>query len=297
MNIAKVKGLHNTQLEFLEILKQKRPDYCFMQLQNPYNMSVEMIREMAKYTKIINWTGDVRQSKEWYDWFENIGREIFLTLFCNTTDVEILRNRGVNNVGYLQIGFDHEWYKLYGDAVDDGTEIVFCANNYETFELSKYRLDVAKAMMEEFGNRFKLFGMGWHIHGIQTQTINNEMEAKYYRGATAAISISNFLHKRYHSDRLLRIMGCGAVPLSHYFPDMEMDFCIEDGNPDQQVVVFHNINEAVDKAKELLDSQNTSWATTVGLSASWQAHANHKWENRVADLLEIIHIHEQPRCI
>jgi hypothetical protein len=94
VNIAKRKGLLKTQQDFLELLKEMKPEYCFMQLQNQANMSVPMIREMAKYTKICNWSGDIRQTPEWYKWFEDIGREIYLTLFSNNTDVEILRSKG-----------------------------------------------------------------------------------------------------------------------------------------------------------------------------------------------------------
>jgi len=120
VNIAKKKGLHQTQMEFLEWLKQHKPEYCFMQLQNPVNMSVPVVREMAKHTRIINWSGDIRQSKNWYDWFTDIGREIHLTLFSNNTDVDILRERGVR-ADYLQVGFDSGWYDR-----KENTGLEFC---------------------------------------------------------------------------------------------------------------------------------------------------------------------------
>ena len=83
VNLAKQKGLQGVQQEFLEILKRDRPAYTFVQLQNTDNMSVQTMLEMAKYTKIIHWTGDVREDKNWYKWFTDIGKSIFLTLFTN----------------------------------------------------------------------------------------------------------------------------------------------------------------------------------------------------------------------
>ncbi len=103
-------GLKAMHLRFIETIKAYRPTYCFMQLQNPAVMDALTIREIAKYTKVIHWSGDVRNSTEWYNWMADLGKEIYLTLFTNETDVEILRERAVR-ADYLQIGFDNIYYK------------------------------------------------------------------------------------------------------------------------------------------------------------------------------------------
>jgi len=280
VNIARTKGsLENTQMEFLKILEEKKPEYCFMQLQNPVNMTVEMVREMAKHTKIINWSGDIRQTKEWYDWFAAIGKEIHLTLFSNNTDVDILRERGVK-ADYLQVGFDAGWYDKQPKK-DGFPEIVFCCNDYGNFELSKYRVDVVKALTAEFGDKFKIFGSGWERHGIATKRVGNQEEADLYNNCKIAISVSNFRFKRYYSDRLLRIMACGAFPLSHHFEQMEEDF-----TEGHDIVIFNNIDELIAKCHYYLEHEEER--QVIANNAHITAYQNATWGNRCEELIQLL---------
>lgn len=276
VNIAKQKTLPKTQEEFLKILKDKKPDYCFMQLQNPVNMTVPMIREMSKHTKIINWSGDVRTSKDWYDWFIAIGKEIHLTLFSNETDPEILANAGCR-ADYLQVGYDNIWYtpKL---LIDNYPEIVYCANDYGSFQLSKYRAEVALRLKKEFGDRFKLFGNGWDKWGIKASSVQNVMESNLYNGCKIAISVSNFSYKRYYSDRLLRIMGCGAFALSHVFEGMKKDF-----TPGYDLESFKDLNELVEKCRYYLshDAERNS----IAGNAYHTAITKCTWDVRCKELI------------
>lgn len=283
VNISNKKGLPQTQRDFIELLKEKRPEYCFMQLQNPINMTVPVIREMAKYTHIINWSGDVRQTPEWYKWFEDIGREIFLSTFSNNTDVEIMRERGVR-ADYLQVGFDDGWYHRK-PPIMDYPEIVFCANEYGNFQLSKYRADVALALKKEFGNRFAIYGSGWAKWKIETARIGNAKEADVYNSCKIAISVSNFQFKRYYSDRLLRIMACGAFPLSHDFEQMELDF-----TEGHDIAMFKNINELIEKCHYYLSHDDERNA--IANNAYETAYSKCKWDNRCEELIQLIEKYE-----
>lgn len=279
VNIAKSKGLPRTQLAFIELLKERRPEYCFMQLQNPINMTVPVIREMAKYTKIINWSGDIRQTKQWYDWFEAIGKEIYLTLFSNNTDVDIMRERGVR-ADYLQVGFDTAWYNRNVKKVP-APEIVYCANNYGTFQLSEYRAEVAVALKKHFSDRFGMFGSGWAKYGLKTYSINNPRESEMYNNCKIAISVSNFQFKRYYSDRLLRIMGCGALPMSHEFEEMELDF--QEGH---NIVTFKNTFDLIAKCEYYLSDHIER--KRIGNNAYQKAHSDCTWDNRCIELFELL---------
>lgn len=283
VNIAKTKGLPQTQKAFVELLKEKKPEYCFMQLQNPINMSVSVVREMAKYTKICNWSGDVRQTPEWYKWFEDIGKEIHLTLFSNNTDVDIMRERGVR-ADYLQVGFDDGWY--YKKEKKEGyPEIVFCCNDYGSFQLSAYRVEVVKALQKEFGERFKIFGSGWEKHGIKTHRIANVEESDMCNNCKIAISVSNFRFKRYYSDRLLRIMGCGAFPLSHDFEEMGKDF-----TEGYDIVTFKNIDQLIDKCHYYLN--HPLERNAIAENAYKTAHSKCKWDNRCEELILLLEKYE-----
>lgn len=285
VNLAAKKGLKTTQKNFLGMLEAAKPEYTFMQLQNPVNMDVGTVREMAKHTKILNWCGDVRTSKEWYNWFEAIGKEIHLTLFSNDTDTGIMRERGVR-ADYLQVGFDDGWYYPGPKTEDKSYDVVFCGNGYTSMENSALRERAVKALQKAYGDRFAVFGNGWERIGIKTEFVRNPTEAQLYRNAKVAISISNFTMKNYYSDRLLRIMACGgAVALSHEFPDMEREF--QDG---KHLVVFKDMDDMVSKCNELIADEATR--KKIADTAHAEVYANHRWDNRCEQLVEILKKYE-----
>lgn len=273
-----LKSKEDAQLEFLEILKEKRPDYTFVQLQNPDNMSVEMIREFSKYTKVINWSGDIRTTKAWYDWFEAIGKEIYLSTFSNMTDVELMTARGVRS-DYLQVGYDTHWY--YPGEAAPGPEIVMSAHNYGAFQLSKYRQQVAVALRDEFKDRFKLYGGGWEKFGFKCKITNCEEEANAYRSAKIGISVSNFQFKRYHSDRLSRIMGCQCLPMSHDYVGLELDY-----QDKENIVVFRSINELILECHYYL--QNDEIRKQIAQNAYHKAITECTWDSRCKELIQLI---------
>lgn len=279
VNIARERGIVKAQMEFLALLKERKPEYCFMQLQNPINMTVEVVREMAKHTKILNWSGDIRQTKEWYDWFEAIGREIHSTLFSNNTDVDIMRERGVA-ADYLQVGFDSGWY-YKKPKIPGKPEIVFCCNDYGSFQLSQYRVDVVKALKSEFKDRFQIYGNGWSKHGINTRSVANMEEADLYNSCKIAISVSNFRFKRYYSDRLLRIMACGSFPLSHDFEQMELDF-----TEGQDIVTFKNVDELIEKCHYYLEHDEER--QVIADNAHATAYGKCTWDIRCKELINLL---------
>lgn len=276
-------ALEKVHQEFLDFLVVNKPEYCFMQLQNELNMDVETIREMAKHTKIINWSGDIRQHKEWYDWFADIGREIHVTLFSNETDVKILREAGCR-ADYLQVGYDHNRYKVKSQKAK-WPKIIFCGNEYGSFELSEYRREVVRAMKLHFGDDFGVYGSGWDRHGINTRPINNEEESDAYNGAEIAISISNFYFDRYHSDRLLRIMGSACLPMSHYYPYYDKDY--EDG---KDIVIFKDIPELIKKCEYYID--RPSERLQIASNALGTATSKCTWDYRCKELIEILKKYE-----
>lgn len=285
VNAAWQVGLHNMHLQFIEKLKIHRPDYCFMQLQDPSKMDVGTIREMAKYTKIINWTGDVRNTNLWYEWMAAIGREIHLTLFSNESDAEKLTAMGVR-AGYLQIGFDNIYYQTR-TRINGWPDIVFVANDYDIFDLSAYRRELVLAMYKAFPGRFRVFGEGWHRWGIATEKIGNTLEAECYNSCKIALSVSAFNYQRYHSDRLLRIMGCGCFPLSHAYPGLEKDY-----TPGFDIETFSNFEDLFEKCEYYL--QNDEERTRIGTNAFVTAHTKCTWNVRCKELKKLLSNIEEP---
>lgn len=272
-------GLKAVLKEFIETVKAYRPDYCFMQLQDPSVMDVSTIREMAKYTKIIHWTGDVRNSEDWYHWLASIGKEIYLTLLCNETDVEKMRERGVK-ADYLQIGFDNIYYQRR-TPIKGWPDIVFVANHYDQFELSGYRKETVLDMYRAFPGQFRVFGKGWHSCGIQTESVDNGLEAECYNSCKLALSISNFNYSRYYSDRLLRIMACGCCAVSHAFPGSEKDF-----TSGHDIVTFSDNKELIEKCRYYLS--NDAERKRIGDNAMLTTHSNCTWDTRCIELIELM---------
>lgn len=274
------QGIKAVHKEFVELVKAKRPDYAFMQIQGIQNMDVETIREISKYTKVLHWSGDVRTSQPWYDWLVRIGKEVHLSLFTNEHDVHYLRARGCK-ADFFQIGYDENWY--FPGPYPAGPEIVFSANNYPNFPLSDYRLTCAKHLHEHFGHRFAVNGAGWPGYLNAKQT-NAEEDGRMYQRAKIGISISNLSLERYHSDRLLRIMGSGIVPMSHRYPGIEKDY--RDGH---DIVIFDSPKDLVDQCEHYLANYK-DWAKVA--NGAYTRARHYRWSERVRELQQIIDIHE-----
>lgn len=279
-NRSKKIGLRRTWNEFLGLLRTKKPKYAFMQLQNPINMDVRMIRQMSKYTKIITWCGDVRGEENWYKWHKDIGKEIHLSLFSNNTDVEKMRAQGIR-ADFLQIGIDHNWY--YPDGREkSGPKIVYSAHHYGIFQLSKHRLECATVLKEEFGDDFKLYGRAWPKEIFGNVTISGcHEEAEAYRSAEIALSVSNMNLKNYHSDRLLRIMACDCLALSHDYQGVEEDWDI--GN---ELVIFTDPKDLVDKCKQYLSDKEE--AVRIRQNALKAIDQRCTWDYRMIQLKQLL---------
>lgn len=207
-------------------------DYVFMQLQTPNIISKELILKMKAINPravIYNWTGDVRDPipPEMID----IAPEV-ISLFTNDTDVKTMLKKGFRSK-YLQIGFPEHTYNPKGYVRNDVPDIVFMANNYYDKKLGKHlfpngkaRQDMVMFLKETYGDRFGVYGSGWHELMTEDFRADQVAEATVYRSTKIAINYSHFDYERYSSDRLLRIMGSGCFCITHNFPRIEEDYVI-----------------------------------------------------------------------
>lgn len=281
-------------LELEKLVCEKKPNFLFLQIQNINAVNLanaeiaQIFLRISKITKIINWTGDVRDDADWLNWFFNFGQLIYLTLFSNEFQVNVLKAMGLKNVSYLQIGYDNINYtrqpKL--DSHDYG-DIVFCANNYsglKDFPLSEYRKEVALQLKNKYGERFRVFGFNWQHYGINTRILRNYEEAQAYNNAKIAISISHYDYDRYFSDRLLRILGSGgAIALSHNYNGIHKDWVIG-----KHLDAFDTIPELMDKIDFYLTPSNEDCRQSVVNLAYSTAHTLHTWEARCMELKKLL---------
>lgn len=267
------KDLNN---QILKDVSEFRPDIVFMQIQTPNIVYIETIRHIKEYCgKIVNFTGDVRSPLP--QWYIETGKEIDLTLFVSYTDVDIALARGVK-AEWIQIGFDPE---IFNDQVAPANvpEIVFTANNYDHFELSQYRKEVAYALNREFKNRFQLYGNGWKIPALDCNA-SMEKQASIFRGAKICISVSNFNHAYYTSDRLLRAMGAGAFCLSH---DFEEYGCMYTDK--ENIAVFDSIPDMIEKCHYYLE--NDEERNRIAKNGYDLTHKLYTWDSMINNLIKL----------
>ena len=194
-------------------------DLVFFQIQSHDIIDINTVKQLKGF--VINWTGDVRSPIP--KWYFDIGRHINLTAYSNETDVKITTNAGIP-AAYLQTGFDDVIFNPEG-AKNEAHEIVFLGNNYTgTFPLSNLRAKMVQFLVNNFGERFKMFGGNWNYPNAGNLMGNEQGEAAVYRGCKIAINVSHFDYERYSSDRIFRIMGSGAFCLTKWYPGIEIDF-------------------------------------------------------------------------
>ena len=192
-----------------------RPDLVFMQLQQGGKVSAETCDIMRNNGAVVlQWSGDVREPLP--KWYIDLGPHVNATLFTNWPDVLEMRGHGMRS-DFLQVGYEQLIYCYDGPKMDC-PPIVFMGNNYGAgrFPNSQQRIDMVEALRKEFGGDFAVYGNGWGSRHLKPQE-----EAAVYRSCKVAIHQDHFTREGFHSDRLLRIMGCGCTV--HYWAQSLLD--------------------------------------------------------------------------
>jgi len=143
------------------------------------------------------------------------------------------------------------------------------------FPLSQQRRDMVNMLREKYGARFKCYGSGWNF---PARHIDKPNEAAVYRSCKIAINQNHFNDlERWSSDRILRIMGSGAMCLSNYYYGIEKDFT--DGKHLKVWADFEVLTELIDYYLEA-DKERQLIATEGCL----EVHKNHRWDCRVEEM-------------
>jgi DNA-binding NarL/FixJ family response regulator len=253
-----------------------KPDIVFMQIQTPNIIHLDTILKIKDHCgKIVNFTGDVRYPLP--NWYIEIGKHIFCTLFVSMDDVSMAISKGIN-AEWIQIGFDET---IFNDSVTPikSADIIFNANNYDHFPLSKYRKEIAHALHREFKDRFQLYGSGWTIPSLDTNA-SMEKQASTLRGCKIAISCSNLNHSMYISDRVLKYMGAGAMVMSHNFKDYSKLYV--DG---KNIGIFDSIDDMIEQCHYYLKNEDERLA--IAKEGYNLTHKMYTWDCMIKNLLEI----------
>lgn len=278
-------GMYSQSLQDVVInaCNDVNPNYVLLHIQNGNVLTINTIKQISKKHKVINWTGDVRYPLPQH--YIDIGKEIFLTLYTNMNDVVKTRTHNINS-DFLQVGFDDVDFTPVGDTHNYFQPILFLGSNYLdsiNFPLSQLRYDMVKLLKQEFNSNFGLYGTGWlNKDGILTRYTE---EATAYRTCKLAINLSHFDYSRYTSDRMFRIMGSGALCLTHRYKDIDQDF-----NVGEDLVAWDNLDELVDKIKYYIS--NDYERQRIATNGYKLSKSKYTWINFAQNLKKIIKKYE-----
>lgn len=275
-----------------------KPSLCFMQLQTPNAVGVDTVREIREISPgciVTTWSGDVADcNSPWsMGWQVALGRACDLTLHASFSHVHVLRSLGLHNAAYLQIGFDPGQYQpcIFVKCSKCGVEtlkhapckqclssvhfhkdlekeydVCFLGSRYANDAFSNslkwhdayLRNDTVEAMQKLFGERFGLFGRGWG--GKEKSVPLHEAHTVYQNSKIGLnVSLANYMES-YSSDRLHRILGCGALLLTKRFPLMstwglrESINCLGWDTPGECVKAAKDILEQPEKLVEIANA-------------------------------------------
>ena len=191
------------------------------------------LRRLAPGVVVVQYETDVydEPDSEWRQWWVEFGRACDASLIVTSSWLAWAEAQGVVRPGWLGFGVDCEVFRpltlaAAGAKVDGGVfckSIVALANDHGPhYPRYAHRNDLFRRVHEAFPNAFALHGHGWEGSGLPYQRpLEPTAEAVVYTTALAALIISyrNDL-SRYASDRLVRCLACGGVPVVEAFPDM-----------------------------------------------------------------------------
>ena len=96
-----------------------------------------------------------------------------------------------------------------------------------------------------------------------------------------AISVSHFQEERYTSDRLLRIMGCGALAVTHHYPGIKQEF-----TPYEHLVTFSSVEDLLKTTDYYLEHEDE--AQQIGKDAGELIATWHTYDAMVDHILNFM---------
>jgi hypothetical protein len=275
-NIMFNEGAEGMRRRLMGMCMMYSPDVVFLHIQNPEPLDMNLIQFLSEKTFVVLYTFDVREN---IDWYKEYAPYVGLILFGDLGSIIEMENTGIDNVDHLQSSADFDLYKP-GESGKDYGEIIFIGNNFVgtnlNYPLAQQRVDMVNLMKKHFGERFKVYGIGWP--GSKMLNVNEEIEA--YRSCKVAITHNNFDRKGYTSDRLWRAIGCGACTLSQYYTGYFYDF------PSAAWEYWESFNHLIYQCEGILMDEELRLFT----ASSQHLHVinNHSWNDRILKLKKLI---------
>jgi len=274
-------GIINFNKFLIQAIRNIEPDFVFMQIQTPDIILPASIIKINEFNKvpILNWNGDIRkQTPLWMLELAKVSDNIH-TAFTNGRDIKTFKMNGINNVHYIQIGFEENIYNADVKPMQNVPKIIFTGSYYgDHFPLSELRLEMFNKLKSSFGSNFMAYGGNWKKMG-GNDSLTPKDTASLYKGAEIIISVNNINAFRYTSDRLLNILGTNSFCLANYVDGLNLDF-----QNNKHLVYWNNIDELIDLIKEYSKSENKNKRQEIAYNGMTEVWSNHRWLNRIEQM-------------
>lgn len=271
-NIRFSYGLEILRDSMISAAASLKPDLIFLHIQNSEVLNVETVQELSKHGFVVNYTFDVR-SKEKTKWMYDLAPHVGYTFFACWEDVANCAAMDIDNTGNVHSSCDMDLYRdLHMPRLND---IVFIGNKTDNtsheFPEAIERTMMVEALKDHFGDRFKVYGMGWPY----SKMVKPGEEILIYNSFKVAICQNQFNRVGYCSDRQWKAMACGIYALCQDFPGMPDSF-----------QTWSGIDDLVKKCDHALevDYFRNDWANRC----KYLVRTGHTWTFRIEEMESII---------
>lgn len=274
-------GKETMRKNLLKLAMHTKPDLIFLHVQSSEILDYDTVIQLSNIGFTVLYTFDCRTTEQ-TEWMYNYSKHLGLVCFSNQDDVQECLRRGITNTICVQSSCYMELYHKIEVAAKHGA--VFIGGNYVgtnlNFPLDTERVVMVDRLTAKFGDKFHVMGMGW---GKNSTLVQPREEMLTYNKAEIAISHNNFNKRMYTSDRLWRIMACGAFCLTRYFDGIEQMF-IRGVHLDW----WHTMEELEEKINFWFENAETR--DRVAKNGMIEVRKNHRWSDRIKTIIDRVRV-------
>lgn len=215
------------------------------------------------------WINDERYPPE--PWRLQFGAIVDLFFVASHDSVDILSDCDIG-AQYLIMGYKKRPLFNYERKI----YVCFTGQNSdESFPLSCFRQSLISFVKNCLKDYFKVYGAGWKFADAV------KVSPSIYHNVKIGLQVGHYNTRGTYSNRMLQIMGHGAMCLAHR--SYGLDDIFKDG---EHLVYFDNQEDCVEKAKYYL--KNDSERLAIANSGRMFIEQNHVWEVKAKQILDCL---------
>lgn len=275
-------GIESMRSQLVDKAKELKPGLIWIHIQSEGILDLLTMKILSGIGYTVLYNFDVRD-KERTEWMYQLTPLAGLACYACAEDVLECESRGYKNAMVLQSSCDMDWYKKLPWRLDLKSRIVFIGlnnvgNKTLNFPLSQERYDMVKMLHTHYRDSFSVVGMNWNDFDVN-ELANPQKEIQLYNECDIAISHNQYDCELYTSDRLWRIMACGAFCLTKYFKGIETDF-VQGVHLDW----WHTIEELKEKVAYYLNNEDIR--KKMAVAGMDHVRAIHTWGYRIKHAIQ-----------